>query len=223
MKSMSEVQRRAQEMMSRHGFLGVPVKTFEKAGREQLVQLLRFGLCPESRVVELGCGCLRIAYWLVRFLDPGCYCGIEPARIRVECGLKYLFSEEEISSKRPQFDNNAQFDTSVFQTRFDYFLARSIWTHASKGQIEASLDSFVRDATESGMFLASYLPARREDEDYRGTTWVGTSHESDIPGVIRHSLAWIVEQCGRRGLRVEKIDGIDCDSQYWLCVRRRVQ
>jgi len=221
MRPLSDVQRRAQEMMSKHGFLGVPLETFEQGGRQQLLDLLRAGLCPESRVVEIGCGCLRLAYWLVRFLEPGGYCGIEPARVRVDYGLQYLFSADEIARKRPRFDYNANFDTSVFKTRFDYFIARSIWTHASKVQILSSLKSFARDATESGLFLASYLPARIPDEDYQGTSWVGTSHESDVPGVIRHSLAWIVEQCQRLSLSIEEIDGVDCDSQYWLQVRRR--
>ena len=218
---MSDVQRRAHEMMANHGFLGVPVETFEQAGREQLIALLGAGLCPESRVVEIGCGCLRIAYWLVRFLEPGGYCGIEPARARVEYGLRYLFSAEEIARKRPRFDENARFDTSVFGTRFDYFVARSIWTHASKAQIEASLDAFARDAAETGVLLASYLPARTRDEDYQGGSWVGTSHESDVPGVIRHRLGWIGEQCELRSLRIEEVEGIDCDSQYWLQVRKR--
>lgn len=207
-------------MMADQGFLGVPVETFEQAGREQFVALLGAGLCPESRVVEIGCGCLRIAYWLVRFLEPGCYCGIEPARNRIDYGLKYLFSADEIARKQPRFDSNANFDTSVFQTRFDFFLARSIWTHASKGGIQASLDSFARDATESGVFLASYLPAQTAAENYQGATWVGTSHESNVPGVIRHSLAWIVDQCRQRGLSVEEVAGIDCDLQSWLHVRK---
>jgi hypothetical protein len=223
MRPESDVQRRAREMMSSQGFLGVPVETFEQAGREQLIALLRVGLCPESRVVEIGCGCLRVAYWLIRFLEPGGYCGIEPARERVGHGLNYLFDAEEIERKRPRFDYNATFDTSVFGTRFDYFVARSIWTHACKAQIELSLDSFARDATEAGVLLASYLPARTEDEDYQGTRWVGTSHESDVPGVIRHRLGWITEQCARRSLSVEEVEGSDCDSQLWLHVRKRAR
>jgi hypothetical protein len=222
MRPVSDVQRRAQRMMADHGFLGVPVETFEQAGREQLIALLRDGLCPESRVVEIGCGCLRVAYWLVRFLEPGGYCGIEPARARVEYGLKYLFTADEIARKRPRFDDNARFDTSVFGTRFDYFVARSIWTHASKAQIQASLDAFGRDAAEAGVLLASYLPARTAEEDYQGASWVGTSHESDVAGVIRHRLGWIVEQCERRSLQIEEVGGVDCDSQHWLRVRRRV-
>ena len=214
--SVSNLQQRAEQMMAEHGFLGVPTPTFEHAGREQMLTLLQAGLLPESRVLEIGCGCLRIAYWLVRFLDADGYCGIEPARTRVDLGLNYLFTAEEIACKRPRFSDNANFDTSVFNTRFDYFVARSIWTHASKAHIETTLDGFVRDTGDNGVFLASYLPAQTAEEDYQGDAWVGTSHESSVPGVVRHSLPWLIAQCERRGLRVEPLDGLDCDSQYWL-------
>jgi hypothetical protein len=216
---MSRVQARAEEMMSRHGFLGVPTGTFELGGRTHLITLLREGLNPESKVLDIGCGCLRIAYWLIRFLDPGCYHGIEPARQRVEYGLQYLFAPGEVEVKQPRFDFNPNFDSSVFGARFDFFLAVSIWTHACKRQIEASLDSFVRDSTSTGVFLTTYFPTESSDDDYKGDRWVGTSHESDTPGVIRHSLAWIAGQCQKRRLRLEELPGMDCDSQFWLRIR----
>ena len=213
---MSQVQIRAAEMMAQHGFLGVPIETFEDAGRRQFMALLGEGLCPESRVLDIGCGCLRTAYWLIRFLDPGCYHGIEPAYSRVEYGLQHLFSPHLLATKQPRFDFNPHFDSSVFATKFDFFLAGSIWTHASKGQIETTLESFVRDSIPGSVFLPSYLPALAPNDDYTGDRWVGTSHESNTPGVIRHSLPWIAEQCLKRGLRVEEVPGEAFDSQYWL-------
>ena len=218
--TMSCVQARAKEMMFRHGFLGVPVETFAHGGRRQLIALLNEGLSPESKVLEIGCGCLRAAYWLIRFLDPECYYGIEPARQRVEYGLRYLFAPEELKLKRPQFDSNEHFDSSKFNTQFDFFLAGSIWTHASKRQIQASLDCFIRNSTPTSVFLTSYLPARSSDEDYQGDQWVGTSNESDTPGVIRHSLGWIEAQCQERGLKVKELRGEAFDGQNWLRVKR---
>jgi hypothetical protein len=218
--TVSNLQWSADRMMSEHGFVGVPRETFAQAGREQLIALLAEGLRPESKFLEFGCGCLRIACWLVRFLDSGGYHGIEPARQRIDYGLHYLLTPEELQVKRPRFDYNPIFNSSVFETKFDFFLARSIWTHASKPQIEATLDSFLRDGAPRATFLASYLPARSPDEDYQGIRWVGTSHESDTPGVVRHALSWIAEQCRSRSLNCEEIAGVDCDSQFWLRIRR---
>lgn len=234
---MSLVQARATEMMAAHGFLGVPLETFEQAGREQLIALLAHGMNPESTVLEFGCGCLRIAYWLVRFLDPGHYCGLEPARGRVELGLQYLFYDEIRRIKQPRFEFNAHFDPSAFGMQFDYVLARSIWSHASKRQIGMMLDAFLRFARPDGVLLTSYLPTESSDPEYQafltarfpegcgpggydGDAWVGTSHESDASGVVQHSLAWIVEQCARRGLVAAELPGVDCDRQLWLRIER---
>ena len=217
---MSWVQNRAEEMMTRHGFLGVPVKSFERAGRNQFQSLLREGLVPESKVLDIGCGCLRTAYWLVRFLDPHGYCGIEPAHWRVDHGRNYLFTPELLAAKAPRFDFNPDFDSSVFATTFDYFLAGSIWTHASKRQIETTLDAFLRDTTPNGVFLTSYLPAKTEQDDYQGDAWVGSGHLSNEPGIVRHAWSWIRAQCAKRGLGVEETAYGAFDSQYWLRISR---
>ena len=66
---MSHVQMCGEQMIARHGFLGVPADTFEKAGKQQFIALLNEGLVPESKILDIGCGCLRTAYWLIRFLD----------------------------------------------------------------------------------------------------------------------------------------------------------
>ena len=98
---MSRVQSKAAEMMAQHGFVGVPLESFERGGRSHLATLLLEGLNPESKLLDFGCGVLRVAYWLVCFLDAGNYYGIEPARQRVEYGMRYLFTSEELKLKRP--------------------------------------------------------------------------------------------------------------------------
>ena len=176
---------------------------------------------PDSRVLEIGCGVLRVGYWLIHFLDKRCYYGIEPAQERVRIGKEHLFSTEIIELKEPQFNFNSAFDTSVFNTKFDFFLAGSIWTHCSKNSIKIMLDGFVYNTNESAVFLTSYLPARLKKNDYQGNKWVGTSHESDVSGCVRHSPAWIRSECEKRGLTLEKLSRDAFDEQYWLKITKQ--
>jgi hypothetical protein len=215
-----KLQKRA-EILGEQKFLGVPVLDFEKGGREQLIYLLLAGLNPGSKLVDLGCGVLRGGYWLIHFLDPACYCGIEPHTERLEMGINTVLEPEVLEAKLPRFDSNPHFDTSVFGEKFDFFLAYSIWTHASKWQIRVMLDSFLRDSKDDGVFLTSYLPASWNHPDYNGNKWNGTSHESDVPGCIHHSLWWIKAECDRRGLCVRELGQDKTHGQFWLEIKRR--
>jgi hypothetical protein len=127
--------------LAKDKFLSVPVEAFEAAGREQLDYLRKAGLSPGSKLVDLGCGVLRAGYWIIRFLDSGCYCGIEPHQERLQIGIHSILDPGTIELKRPRFHTNPNFDTSVFGVKFDFFLAYSVWTHASKSQIQTMLDA----------------------------------------------------------------------------------
>jgi hypothetical protein len=202
-------------------FLGVPVRDFEAAGQEQLKYLLAAGMRPSSKVVDLGCGVLRGGYWLIHFLDPGNYHGIEAHQERLEIGIHAMLEPEALACKRPRFDTNARFDTSVFREKFDFFLAYSVWTHASKRQIQTMLDSFLRDSAERGVFLTTYLPATWRRRDYQGDAWHGTSHESSCPGCIYHRRGWIQAECDTRDLLVLDLGRDRVHGQSWLQIARR--
>lgn len=215
---MGRVQARV-EGLDRSTFHGVPIAGFEDAGRSQLILLLMAGLEPGSKVVDIGCGMLRAGYWLIHFLDPGCYHGIEPHTGRLDLGRGSILEQDTLAQKRPRFDANADFDTSVFGTRFDVFLAYSIWTHAAKRHIEIMLDRFITDSTPQAFFLTSVLPSGWRGADHAGDAWVGTSHESATPGCIRHSLRWIEAACRRRDLHMRRL-GRERDGQTWLLISR---
>ena len=124
--------------------------------------------------------------------------------------------------KEPKFDNNHDFNFEIFKNKFDFFIARSIWSHASKSQIEKMLDQFISSKSESGIFLTSYhrsrIPFFRE---YHGKEWVGKSHSSNEGGVVRHSFGRIKRLCNARNLEVkEMIDNrFDFGTQRWLIIK----
>lgn len=223
MRSQSSIMERANRIEAEGIFLGGPARLFETAGKKVLILLLSEGLTPASKVLDIGCGCLRNGYWLIHFLDKGCYFGIEPNTDMLDAGLRILLEPELADLKSPRFDHNSAFDFGVFEDRFDFFVARSIWTHASKQQILTMLDGFVSTANTKGIFITSYKKPTLFKRDYKGEKWVGRSHESETPGIVRHRLGWISAECVKRGLVAEekREKAYNFGDQTWIRIKQK--
>lgn len=209
---------RARAVQAAGVFLGGPLRKFETVGRNQLSILLRNGLNLDSRVLDVGCGALRAGYWLIHFLDPDCYFGIEPNRSMLDAGREMIVTSAVLASKRPRFDHNDRFDFGAFGGQFDFVIARSIWTHTSAGQLVTMLDQFVANAPD-GVLLASIKPCPWYARQYGGDTWVGQSHESGDGGTVRFRFSWIAARCRERGLGATRLDHEY--GQTWLRICRR--
>lgn len=209
---------RAELVEHRGIFLGGPLRKFELVGRNQLSILLRSGLNFDSNVLDVGCGCLRAGYWLMRFLEPGHYFGIEPNVKMLEAGQEIIVGPEVIEARAPRFDHNSDFDFQVFGERMDFIIARSIWTHASPEQINRMLDEFVAVTGDNGTFLTSIKEPPFYQRQYAGKTWVGRSHESQELGIVRYRFSWIRKLCAERGLTAEKLQ--EEHGQTWIRISR---
>ena len=213
----------SKDLSERMVFSGGGYANFHEAGENQLKVLLHCGLQSDSKLLDIGCGCLRGGRWAIKYLDPGCYFGIEPNAEMIKAGREIVIGTVLENEKSPSFDLNDSFDFSVFGTKFDYMVARSVWTHASKKQIERMLDQYDSFSAPGGILLASYLEPRVPlIDEYRGDGWVGVSHESDQSGVVRHSLKWIRKICKEKGMTVRRIEDTDLNflSQVWLRVEK---
>lgn len=148
----------AQGIASEAPSTGGPLKLFESVGRDAFITLLEHGLRSDHRLLDLGCGALRLGYWLVRFLDAGRYFGIEPEPQMLKPGLKYALGEDIVKVKQPSFSDNATFDFSVFSTKFDYVLARSIITHTTAAPTRKIIEQFKLTGRPGAIMMASYWP-----------------------------------------------------------------
>lgn len=201
----SSLQSRGESLWETTNKIGCGVHRFEKTGRDQIQALIRHGLNPWDKFLDIGCGAFCGGYWVMHFLDEGGYHGIEPNVPMFNGGRDFILEPGLIEKKKPSFDHNDQYDFSVFDTKFDFLFAQSIWTHAGKKDIEKMLDGFAEYANPSARFLTTVKLPDLFHRDYKGDEWVGGSHESDVKGTVRHSFKWIQKACEDRGLTVKKL------------------
>jgi len=86
-----------------------------------------FPFVPSSKVVDYGCGSLRVGGHFIRFLDPGCYFGLD-----VICGFydmgKELVGPQLLEEKKPRFaiiDDASVREAATFGADFVYSSAVS--------------------------------------------------------------------------------------------------
>jgi len=184
-------------------FSGGPLDKFSTVGSESFRALLDLGLQPSHVVLDIGCGALRIGYWLISFLDSGNYYGIEPNKQMLNEGLTAFFDRDKLAFKQPRFSNSDNFDFSFLRNGnkncYDVALARSIFTHASLRQIECCFSHLRAVSHPGSILLASYLPAKFVRQEHLGDKWVGKSHESNEPGIIKYRFSTLKEIANKFG------------------------
>lgn len=204
-------------------YSGGPLRDFECVGRDGFVHLLMQGLLPHHKVLDFGCGSLRLAYWLIRFLDPDRYFGIEPEEKCVVAGLRFAVGDELARQKRPKFMFIDNCDMTAFEETFNYVIARSILTHTAPGMLALILKKFAAAATPDGVFLASYW---RRDGDYLIKAPPGQVVETgdDLPEddgrfveFIKFSFPYMQQAAAEAGLVAEELlDLRPVNEQVWL-------
>lgn len=216
----SSLQARAELLSTVSDKVGCGVYRYEKTGRAQLEALIRNGLNPWDKFLDIGCGAFCGGYWVMHFLDAGGYHGIEPNVDMFTKGQAYILEPDLIELKQPRFDHNDQYNFSVFNTKFDYLFAQSIWTHAGKKDIEKMLDGFVQHASDKARFLTTIKLPDLFHRDYKGDEWVGGSHESSVAGTVRHSFKWIQSACASRELTVTRLKGEKINTQHLILIEK---
>lgn len=212
--SLEEIARRIASETG--GFTGGPVESFGDIGQYTLDSLEQSGMNPDSMVLDVGCGALRLGYWLVRYLNPDRYFGLEPVQKYVDAGLKHAIGPEMAAEKRPRFDHNKNFDFSPFGVKFNFVVARSIFSHASPAMVCRALDSFRDNAAPNGVMLASYKTTIKADGHVEV---IDVNQKAGDWSWRRYSTSYLQKLSKERGLSAEKF-GKPHNGQVWLRVSK---
>jgi hypothetical protein len=131
---------------------------FSEMGRSQLNMLIQNGLTSGSKLLDIGCGSLRLGMKAIEYLNPGNYYGIECDNAMLQAGIdRELNVVDSLKGKNPSFSVNEVFDTSSFgDVCFDFATAHSVFTHLPPPAIEMCLGKTFKRLRSGGKFFATY-------------------------------------------------------------------
>jgi SAM-dependent methyltransferase len=178
-------------------FVGPPDR-YDFMSATQFSLLFTLGLRESDRVLDFGCGSLRLGRLLIPFLRPGCYWGIEPERWLIDDAVAEELGRGILRIKRPTFSHDDSFDCGVFGARFHYIMAQSILTHTGPDLLRTFLASAKDSLEESGLLVFSYIRA----DDYRAALPGDGWH---YPGCVGYSESRIASMLNDAGLHGRSI------------------
>lgn len=137
-------------------FVG-PAYRYDLIGGSQFGLLFQLGLREHHRLLDFGCGSLRLGRMAIPYLAADRYFGIEPEAWLVEEGFDRELGRDARALKRPRFDYNTDYRADVFGTDFDFIIAQSIFSHTGEDATRRALHSFAGSLAPRGLVVANWL------------------------------------------------------------------
>ena len=186
-----------------------PPKQFDFMGATQFRLLTSLGLRENHLVLDLGCGSLRAGRLLISYLLPGRYHGIEPNAWLVEDGIDHELGRDLVRIKQPRFDHNADFRTDVFEVKFDFAIAQSIFSHATPRLIVNALTNLSASLETSGLLTCTFVEGQTGDSASFEEGWV-------YPGCVTYTAPEITRMFTDAGLAARRIPWFHPRQTWYL-------
>ncbi|MCE9616011.1 MAG: class I SAM-dependent methyltransferase [Lentisphaerae bacterium] len=127
--------------------------------------LTTLGLRQHHRLLDVGCGSLRVGRLLIPYLNTGHYTGIEPNSWLVAEGIERETGADQIRIKQPAFHYAASTDGLPAGTRYDFAVAQSVFSHCGSDLLKGWLAGLSSRLSARGALVATYQTGESDCEE----------------------------------------------------------
>jgi len=194
---------------SRHyrSYVGSPEK-YDIMAAHQFNLLTCLGLRENHALLDIGCGSLRGGRLFITYLLPNKYFGIEPEKWLLQEGIRKNLGDEMLRVKKPRFSNEREFRLGIFNQKFDYILAQSIFSHATQKQITTCLSETKKVMNDSSLFVGTFYLG---DTNNMKTEW-------EYPGPVTYTKDFMINATKENGLLCKFLRYAHLNGQTWMVI-----
>lgn len=173
--------------------------------------LAALGLRQQHRLLDVGCGSLRVGRLLIPYLNPEGYTGLEPNRWLIDEGIEHEVGQDQVRIKRPSFHVSEDASALVASGhQFDFVLAQSIFSHCGTDLISSWLSQIARLLSDDGVLVATYVAG---EEDSNASGWI-------YPDCVAYREQTLSLLAAEHGLQFTALDWRH-PRQRWVLFARR--
>lgn len=130
---------------------------WDEIGKLQLNFMVNKGLLPAQKLLDVGCGSLRGGIHFINYLNEGNYYGIDINEQLLKAGVEIELLRYGLENKKISLLCNDGFEFELFNTKFEYAVAQSVFTHLPWNSIVRCLINIEKVLSESGRFYVTFF------------------------------------------------------------------
>ncbi|QYF86431.1 class I SAM-dependent methyltransferase [Brevundimonas sp. PAMC22021] len=170
---------------------------WDEIGAHQMSFLVSQGMAPSDRLLDVGCGSLRLGSRAIAWLDPHRYYGTDLSPDLIEAGRQREL-DDTLRAKAPSehFSVSDDFAFSFLDHQVDLAIAQSVFTHLPLNHLRRCLHTLSPHMKSGGKFFVTYFDCPSDVDLHQpraqGATGI-VSHDISDPYHYRSSdLAWAI-------------------------------
>lgn len=181
-----------------------PPQHYDFMGATQFRLLTGLGLREEHRVLDIGCGSLRAGKFLLQYLLPRRYTGIDPNSWLWQDALQHEIGVDIATLKQPRFLDTPDFTPGdIGPEGMDFIVAQSVYSHMGAELFHRSVAASAAVLAPRGQMLFTVVQAGAPDTDKmqngsEATGWI-------YPGCVLFDDDQVRAACAPVGLHPQRL------------------
>ncbi|WP_298123499.1 class I SAM-dependent methyltransferase [Brevundimonas sp.] len=138
---------------------------WEQMGPHQLSFLIAQGMQPSHRLLDIGCGALRLGVHAIPYLEASRYYGSDVSEAIMRAGHE-LELDDDGRARAPwtHFRASPDFDLPEADGLFDYAIAQSVFTHLPLNHLRRCLARLAPRMASGGRFFVTYFECQPDQD-----------------------------------------------------------